>query len=371
MQQCAEDEREQFPQAAKVVTNDFYMDDCLTGEHEEPEAAQLCNELVEMLSKGGFMLSKWHSNVPSVLPSIMSMDQAMEPVELSDISDTTVLGLRWLPSSDELAFKFQPLAPDGARTETMRQVLSQIARLFDPNGYLGPAIVPAKIIMQRMYESRIKWDDRIPADIEKDWIPWQSQLQELTKIKIRRWIGISPDDCFTLHGFADASQLAYGAVVYVRVEGSNGIECILIASRSRVAPLRTVTVPRLELLAAKLLAELLCRVKAACHFKHIKSTLWTDSSIVLQWMKKDTSSLKSFVHNRVQSIRELTTDCDWRHVPTETNPADLLSRGVAPKTLQENQFWWSGPAWLQQESCYWPNSQPDLTMQIERQVRAD
>lgn len=126
MQQCAEDEGEQFPQAAKVVTNDFYMDDCLTSEHEEPEAAQLCNELGQMLARGGFVLSKWHSNVPNILPSIISTDQAMEPVELSDISDTTVLGLRWLPSLDELAFKFQPLMPDSTGPETMRQVLRSL-----------------------------------------------------------------------------------------------------------------------------------------------------------------------------------------------------------------------------------------------------
>lgn len=253
----------------------------------------------------------------------------------------------------------------------MRQVLSQIARLFDPNGYLGPAIVLAKMIMQRIWSSGIKWDEFIPSDIAHDWARWQAQLPNLTEIRIPRWLGIGPDVGFSLHGFADASEKAFGAVVYVRVESQNGVQCTLIASRSRVAPLKVVTIPRLELCAAKLLGELVQTIKLACGFDYIKSTLWTDSAIVLQWMKKDAAALKPFVHNRVQSILGTTTDCDWRHVPTETNPADLLSRGVAPIELKSAEIWWHGPEWLQQNSNDWPSSQPNLTLHIEKQVRAE
>lgn len=272
----------------------------------------------------------------------MNVQRPLEAVEISRPDDTTVLGLRWQPDSDELTFKFQPLVPEGLRQETMRQVLSQIARLYDPNGYLGPAIVLAKIIMQRLWGSGTKWDDVVPADIAHDWALWQTQSPRLTEIKIPRWLGTGPDVGFSLHGFADASERAHGAVV-----------------------------PRLELCAAKLLGELLQTIKLACGFDYIKSTLWTDSAIVLQWMRKDAATLKPFVHNRVHSILSTTTDCDWRHVPTETNPADLLSRGFAPSELKSAEIWWHGPEWLRQNSSGWPNSQPKLTLHIEKQVRAE
>lgn len=370
MQQCAEDENEQFPRAAQIVKRDFYMDDCLTGADDKTEAKNLCQELTKMLQRGCFTLDKWHSNEPEVLPVMPTAYQPMEAVELSEPTDTTVLGLRWLPSSDELAFKFHPLIPVDGERETMRQVLSQIARLFDPNGYLGPAIILAKIIMQRIWESGVSWDELIPSDIAHDWAQWQKQLPALTKIKIPRWLGISPSVGFSLHGFSDASEKAFGAVVYVRVENTNGVRCTLIASRSRVAPLKKVTIPRLELCAAKLLGELLQTIKQACGFTYIKSTLWTDSAIVLQWMRKDAAALKPFVHNRVQSILS-TTDSDWRHVPTETNPADLLSRGVAPKELEATGTWWQGPDWLQQNSGDWPHSQPELSLYVQREIRAE
>lgn len=146
---------------------------------------------------------------------------------------------------------------------------------------------------------------------------------------------------------------------------------MLIASRSRVAPLTKVTIPRLELCAAKLLAELLNAIKSSCNFNFIKSTLWTDSAIFLQWMKKAGAALKSFVQNRVQSILSKTIDCDWRHVPTETNPADLLSRGVAPGKLKASEIWWHGPGWLKEGSSEWPNTQQELSLHVEKEVRAE
>lgn len=347
------------------------MDDCLTGTDDKPAARHLCQDLNELLARGGFSLNKWHSNESGILPAIATTDQSPEVVELSESGDTTVLGLRWLPSLDELAFKFQPLVPESKQRETMRHVLSQIARLFDPNGYLGPAIILAKIIMQRIWERRIGWDGLVSTDIAHDWTQWQKQLPELTDIKIPRWLGTGKDVGFSLHGFADASERAYGAVVYVRVEKLDGIQCILVASRSRVAPLKRVTIPRLELCAAKLLAELLRRIQVACDFNFVKSTLWTDSAIVLQWLKKDATALKPFVHNRVQDILTLTTDCDWRHVPTDTNPADLLSRGIVPNELKAAESWWHGPKWLRQNRGEWPNTQPELSVHIEEQVRAE
>lgn len=260
------------------------------------------------------------------------------------------------------------------RNTTKRSILSQIAKLFDPQGCIGPVIVTAKVIMQRTWKAKpgeLDWDKAVPDDIAKDWMRYQAQLPALVNIRIPRWLGIGPGSCFSLHGFADASELAYGAVVYVRVERVTETKCMLLSSRSRVATAKLVTTPRLELSAADLLGELMQAVKGACGFDFIRTSCWTDSSIVLNWMSKDPDTLKLFVHNRIQRIRESTADCEWRHVSSQDNPADLLSRGVAPAELQANKKWWHGPNWLAQPSQELPVSQPKLTIQMSRSMEAE
>lgn len=194
---------------------------------------------------------------------------------------------------------------------TMSDIYSQAAQVFDPNGYVGPAILISKIIMQRLHKLRIGWDARVLQDIGNDWLRWQSQLSALASIRIPRWLGTAPTNSFSLHGFADASEAAYGAAVYVRVEQLSGTKCTLIASRSRVTPVKSVTIPRLELCAAALLGKLMQTIKEACSFRYVRTVLWTDSSIVLHWMTKDAATLKPIVHNRIQSIPKTTIDCEW------------------------------------------------------------
>lgn len=150
----------------------------------------------------------------------------------------------------------------------------------------------------------------------------------------------------TLHCFADASELAYGAVLYTRIETTDRVEWILIAAKSRVAPIKTVTIPKLELCAAQLASELVQTFRHSKKLAQFKTTLWSDSEIVLAWLIKDAATLKTFVNNRVQRIRHLTSDSDWRHVPSGDNPADLLSRVMSPAELKGARLWWNGPSWL-------------------------
>lgn len=321
------------------------------------------------MSNGGFTLDKWHSNGANVVPQT---SESLEVVELSEFSDTTVLGLRWLPKTDELMFKFQPALLDETQSTTKRNILSQIAKLFDPTGFLGPVIVTAKIIMQRTWKANIKsWDSEVPADVAEDWLKYQAQLPALTRIRIPRWLGIGPGSCYSLHGFSDASDLAYGAVVYLRIERGSKIECIQLGAKHRVAPVKPVTTPRLELCAAALLGELTQTIKRAYGFDFVRTNCWTDSSIVLNWMVKDPTALKMFVHNRIQSIRDSTADSEWRHVSSQDNPADVLSRGEWPEMIEANNGWWNGPEWLVRPSQEWPMSQPELTVQITKQVEAE
>lgn len=367
MIQGARDSKSQFPMGAAAVEGDFYMDDVLTGAENDTQARQLSHEMDALLRPYGFVLDKWRSNRPHIVPGAGNQSQTDDEVELSEFTDTTVLGLRWLPSTDELMFKFQPPPALGASDATKRRLLSHIAQILDPNGYLGPVVIVAKTIMQKLWRTGLGWDKLVPDAIYREWQQFQQQLPLITQIRLPRWLGICDQRGVTLHGFADASEMAYGAVLYARVEAVDSVQCVLIAAKSRVAPLKTVTIPRLELCAAQLLSELLHIFRKSTKYAHVKATLWSDSEIVLAWLVKDAAALKTFVNNRVQRIQRLTSDCDWRHVPSGDNPADLLSRGMTPAELQSAQLWWNGPVWLKRPGEHWPQTRSRLPTQLTEQ----
>jgi hypothetical protein len=154
-----------------------------------------------------------------------------------------------------------------------------------------------------------------------------------------------------LHGFSDSSQNAYGACTYLRTIDNNGqVHCNLLCAKNKVAPLKTITIPRLELSAAVLLPQLLNKVKNNLNITINDSYYWTDSTIVFCWIKMQTNSLKTFVAHRVATIQNLTSSDNWRYINSTENPADILSRGTNPQKLQNNNLWWFGPQFLSQNN---------------------
>lgn len=149
MKQGAREARAQYPMGAAAIERDFYMDDCLSGAETVADGRQLCEEMDTVLCSCGFELGKWRSSRPNVVPS-STESQSIEALDLNEFESTTVLGLRWHPETDELMFKFQPPQPLDAREATKRRVLSRIAQIFDPNGYVGPVVVVAKIFGAQM-----------------------------------------------------------------------------------------------------------------------------------------------------------------------------------------------------------------------------
>lgn len=164
-------------------------------------------------------------------------------------------------------------------------------------------------------------------EITDAWNAYYNELEELKDVKIPRWLGIFPGAPVQLHTFCDASQKAYGAVIYVRTQiDDNKFDIRLLTSKSRVADLQSVTIPRMELTAAKLGAKLTTQVAATLEAEGLELYFWTDSTIVLHWLRKIPSDLKVFVGNRVSEIQSLTRRRSWRHVESKQNPADLISR---------------------------------------------
>lgn len=184
----------------------------------------------------------------------------------------------------------------------------------------------------------------------RKWDSFRSELPYIEKISIPRWI-------IQLHGFADAAMTAYGASFYIRSEDENHqIHAHLVFAESRVALLKTATIPKLELCAAHLLAELLDDVRAAHSIAMDQCYLWSDSMVALQWIAKSPAKLQTFQAHRVAKIQEKTEGATWQHVPTKDNPADLVSRGVPASKLVNNQLWWNGPSWLVKPINMWPVS---------------
>ncbi|XP_076660019.1 uncharacterized protein LOC143363291 [Halictus rubicundus] len=257
-----------------------------------------------------------------------------------------ILGIAWIPAFDRFLVRLHhPTEP----TNTKRAVLSALARLFDPLGRIAPVVVTAKLIMQRLWAARCDWDEPIPDKLHLEWQTYLGQLPDLAATQIPRPIASGPVLRRSLHGFADASSMVYAAAVYIRSVLRDGrVEVALLVAKSRVAPVKTISVPRLELSATLLLANLVAFVRLSLRCEQCETHCWTDLSIVLTWLSQSPAKWKTFVANRVAKIQTTLPDVYWHHVPTQDNPADCASRGISPRQLQSHPLWWHGPAWLKE-----------------------
>ncbi|XP_055325647.1 uncharacterized protein LOC129579531, partial [Sitodiplosis mosellana] len=350
--QAAREAQEIYPEAAKAIENDYYMDDCVTGTHMEQKAIELAKNMDQILKGAGFELRKWKSNNKTVSKA---MDSVMEKSMIfSEEDSSTILGLKWLIEKDQFTFIVKSPKIEGKLTK--RKIASCVAQLYDPNGYISPVIMIGRKIVQDLWKEKFEWDQEVSKDIQKRWEQFWTDIIQLEKFKINRWIGTSDDCDIQIHGFADASVIGYGTSIYVRVEHLNGkITSSLLISKMRVAPLKTVTIPRLELTAAEMLSRLYEQVKTSIEWNRIPYSLWSDSTITLHWIRKEPHSLKVFAANRVASIQERTNIECWHHVDSSDNPADLVSRGLLPSDLVDNKLWLHGPEWLTKPRSSWPS----------------
>lgn len=359
----AEEEKNNFSNAAKVVACDTYVDDIVTGCANIDDAISLQRELTQLLHTGGFELHKWTSNKPQVL-SHLSHSLVNPAARSLDSDDTTkVLGLLWVPSSDMFTYNVTPMD----RSCTKRYILSELARVFDPIGFLTPVTFFIKYLMQKLWVLGLDWDDQPPDEILRIWIRYKNELKLLSTFNLPRHIDINLSDCLELHGFCDASERGYGAVVYLRSCQHDNYSIYFICAKSRVAPLRTISIPRLELCAAVLLSELLKFViityKNSIDFKKIYA--WTDSTVCLSWIKSHPYKWKTFVSNRISIIQENIGPDNWYHINTNENPADVASRGTFPSELLNNKLWWAAPDFLKLSNNLWPISQVNFSAQTE------
>lgn len=273
MIQNARDYAENYPEAAEAIEKSFYMDDGMFGCENINELKILCKEVEFVLGQGGFSLKGWASNSKEV-EAYMNTSVSNEVI-LGENDETKILGLRWLKSTDELSIFVKQM--EKPKSITKRTILSDIAKLFDPNGFISPVIVRAKMLMQDIW--RLKdciWDDEVPESIKREWTEIYANLPLLSDFKIKRWLQIDSKSEVQIHGFCDACEKAYGTSIYIRAKNEAGeIFCTLLSAKSKVAPLKPVTIPRLELLGALMLSEQIKAVIEACELKKCSVTLWS------------------------------------------------------------------------------------------------
>ncbi|XP_041675346.1 uncharacterized protein LOC121530393 [Drosophila eugracilis] len=336
----------------------MYVDDVLAGADSKTEAQVAIRELKDALESAGFPLRKWMSNSKAILADIPS-DHLLRAdfLDIDAESTAKTLGVRWKATTDE--FFFVPPELTSGSSFTKRQVLSRIAKLFDPEGLLALFIVRVKMFMQDIWLLDLGWDDALPQDLCQRWVDFLKNYSVLDQIRVPRWVTFRPHLRVDHHGFCDASQKAYGAAIYVRVEVGSTVIVNLLTAKTRVAPNKAVSLPRLELCGALLLSEMATAVLPEMPGPASAPHCWTDSTIVLAWLQKPSCQWTKFVANRVTKIAQFTDVQNWAHVRSEQNPADLASRGVALQDLVDNQLWWHGPGWLQRPSSDWPTQGND------------
>ncbi|XP_055527336.1 uncharacterized protein LOC129719952 [Wyeomyia smithii] len=375
LQQLADDEAKNFPAAVQVVKKGFYVDDLMIGFDSLEEASLAVVETSKMLASAGFPLRKWSSNCPQILKHFPTDHVEQSSVlELDKSAPIKTLGLLRKPKNDILLFKIPEWCVQSKPTK--RSILSQACSLFDPLGLVGPAIILAKIFIQTLWERNLGWDEPLSQELCKKWAQIAGQLPLLKDLNIPRFVLCDKVLSIQMHGFADASQYAYGACIYFRsVCESGAVVSRLMVAKSRVSPLekRRPTLAKLELCAAKLLANLQKWV-SDCTAIQCPVYLWSDSTITLHWISGQPSTWAVFVANRVAEIQNLTKSATWLHVSTADNPADHISCGLTPSSIIGNELWWHGPRWLSDPCNEWPktstlwknNSPSDLDLEKRR-----
>ncbi|XP_062373449.1 uncharacterized protein LOC134061706 [Sardina pilchardus] len=317
-----------------VVEKSFYVDNCLHSQTSVAAAKELVDELSTLLATGGFELRQWASNEPAVISHLPSEARSTSCELWLSCGEQNVqesaLGLHWNCQSDALHYKLRPI---DCCTATMRNIYKVLASQYDPLGYIVPYTTRAKVLVQRLWDKKRDWDDpHLPEDLLQSWRSWEAELSSLGNIALPRcYTSVEMDQPTSkrdIHVFCDASEQAYGSVAYMRTENMNGqVEVAFLTARSRVAPKKQQTIPRLELCAALSGAQLSKLLSTELTVSIHSITLWSDSTTVLSWLLSSSCRYKVFVGTRVAEIQELTDAATWRYVRSADNPADDTDGG--------------------------------------------
>ena len=355
--------QEDCSQEAKyVVENSFYVDDMLASFPDETTAQIVTKEVEETLQRNGFNLTSFSSNSESVLQTIpedkLSKSALNIEIDNKDTPKERVLGIKWNPGTDVIGYTIK--LPD--QPATKRGILTTIHSVYDPLFIVSPCLIRAKRLFQICCSLKLDWDDALPPAQQEIWHKWKTQILHLNEYEIPRCYKSTkrPTADVQLHIFCDGSEIAYGAVAYLRQRDEDGnVSCNTVTAKSRLTPLNRSslkTIPRIELNAAKLGVILYLQLKKELESTTTENvTFWTDSTAVLKYLASSTGHFQTYITNRIAFILSTTKIEQWRKVTGKENPADTLSRGTSSvENFLHDDNWKNGPSFLVVEPDQWP-----------------
>ena len=308
----------------------LYVDNVVSGSHSKEAAIDYFIQSRSILGKANFNLRSWASNSKQLNTTARTHNV------LDDTNPVKVLGLWWDTHSDMIFASPKPDAAMFNMLATKREILKWTSSVFDPLGLISPVIITAKLFLQSLWQQNLNWDSQLSEDLSKTWYEIAINITQATAMPFpRQCIAMMTSTELTLHIFADASPRAYGAVAYLQ----QGTQSAILMSKSRAAPLKQHSLPRLELMAATLGTRLYSFISKSIN-TDTNVCFWSDSQIVLSWITSK-KTLKPFINNRVNEIRSISTS--WKYCPSADNPADLLTRGITFQQLNSSVQWRHGP----------------------------
>ncbi|XP_062710822.1 uncharacterized protein LOC134288907 [Aedes albopictus] len=375
----AQDFASQFPRAAEAIINAHYVDDYLDSVDTIDEAVELVKDVKFVHAQGGFDIRNFSSNSSEVLQRLGEAENVNDKSMVLDKPPDTerVLGMVWKSTVD--VFTFDTTLKDDLTkllavgdTPTKRQVLRLVMSLFDPYGFIAHFIIHGKILMQHIWRTGTDWDEKIVDELHDLWNDWTRLLKELGEVEVPRcFFGMADSKLHSriqLHVFVDASELAYACVAYLRIVYDREVRCVLVAAKTKVAPLKPLSIPRLELQAGLIGSRLLNNICNALELPIEKRYIWTDSRTCLSWVRSDSRRYHPYVGFRVGEILNSSTIDEWHYVPSKQNVADDATKwGVGP-SFSASSRWYTGPDYLFLSENEWPE-QPVKQWTTDEELR--
>lgn len=366
--------KDEFPRAFYSIVYNHYVDDCLDSCDEVQEALELVKQIKNIHQSGGFTIRKWKSNSKKVMEIIGDEPSDLQNLNVdSDQHFEKVLGLWWNVENDCFTYllrfnKGNEKVLKGIEIPTKREVLRVLMSIYDPLGLINHYLSYSKCLMQEIWSSGIDWDEKINGQIFKKWLWWVEQLPLVEKLNIPRCY-ISEFDTLKnvnkhLHVFVDASKNNCAAVAFLRMESNGKIECNIVSAKTKVAPLKLISIPKLELVAAQIGARLGVSLQKSFSFP-VEVTYWTDSSTVMKWLNMDAKNINGqFIAFRTAEIQELTSIRTWKLIPSKHNVADDATKWSKDPYLNTDARWFTGPTFLYLPRDQWPERKCNTEQEV-------
>eukprot|EP00794_Sanderia_malayensis_P020954 gene20954-biopygen15460 len=366
--------KEEHPEVHRIVHEDIYVDDCITGEVSLDIAHTRADQLEQVIHPGGFHLKGITFSGEDPLPA------------LTDDGESIIVGgMKWYPKMDEISLNISELnfakrcrgkKPQAALNVipdklTRRQCVAKVAEIYDLTGKIAPLVASMKLDLQDLCRRQLAWDDILPDELHQRWLTHFKTMNEIGNLRYKRTI--VPEDAVNMDietlDFGDASQSLVCVCIYARFLLKNGeYSCQLVLSRTRAVP-KNLSLPRAELYAALMSTHTGEIVRRS--FKHLvkSSKKFTDSQITLHWISNDEKPLKQWVRNRVLEIRRYTSTDQWCYIQSKNMIADLgTRRGVTIEMVNQSSTWVNGFDWMHLPSAQFPTQSVDELKFTEQQL---